>query len=74
MTQNKCLTYVTHIFKIRRSSVMNKKYLKPEISKMQVSALENLSATFSELDEFSEFTNNIGTYAFNSAFKEIKAV
>lgn len=53
---------------------MNKQYLKPEMSKMQISALENLSATFDKLDEFSEFSNSISTYAFNSAFEEITTV
>jgi hypothetical protein len=44
---------------------MNKKYVKPELSNIEVMALENLSA-FGSFDGFSSFASEITTYQFGS--------
>ena len=47
---------------------MNKKYEKPMLSTVEVSALENLSK-FDSFGDFSSFTTGITTYQFSSGFK-----
>jgi hypothetical protein len=51
--------------KIRRVHKMNKKYVKPELCDLKVTASESISA-FAGLDGFSSFAQDITTYKFGS--------
>lgn len=48
---------------------MNKKYVKPELCDLKVTALESISA-FAGLDGFSSFAQDITTYKFGSGVDE----